>query len=169
MAGWCVRGRESVNHDHCGQAGNELSVAVSTVATCCPDDAAGHGCRHRVLHPGPWTLQSEPTLDWMPVRTMRLAVAADSVYTIITLHHTTKTHPGLDAGAHDAAGGGRRERVHGVRRQQAQRVAGGGGGVGQELQEGAVVAVPHAVVQPRAAVAQRRQGVASSVPLLFSG
>ena len=42
-------------------------------------------------------------------------------------------------------------------------MAGGGGRVGQELEKSAVVAVPHAVVQPRAVVVLRRQGF----PLLF--
>lgn len=62
------------------------------------------------------------------------------------------TYPGLGPGAQHVIRGGRSDGVHRVRCEQPQRMAGGGRGVEQKLQEGAEVAVPHAVVQPRAVV-----------------
>ena len=46
-----------------------------------PEDAASSRRRQRILNPEPCPTKLRPTLDWMPVRTTRLAVAADSAYT----------------------------------------------------------------------------------------
>ena len=46
-----------------------------------PDSAAGDRRRQHTLQPELCPIDVRPTLDWMPVRTTRLAVAAESAYT----------------------------------------------------------------------------------------